>query len=185
MKTQFNENWIYPLVQSGELEIDNLGRVWRVKKRSGAAGGGVRIHPCKKVRAEVMNLRYLQVKAMIGGVRRYAAAHRLVWLHFKGGLPTGITINHINGIKTDNRPENLELATPSEQMIHAKTVLGWKPKGPVGSSNSKTHLSDSDVSIIRARRIGGESFQVLSRDYSISRDAVYQICTRRSWRHIP
>ncbi|MGX2041495.1 DUF5131 family protein [Methylocaldum sp. MU1018] len=35
-----------------------------------------------------------------------------------------MTINHKNGIKTDNRPENLELATCSEQHIHALRVRG-------------------------------------------------------------
>ena len=65
---------------------------------------------------------------MIDKARVNASAHRLVWRHFHGPIPDGMTINHKNGKKQDNRPENLEVMTYAEQTKHAIDVLGYHRK---------------------------------------------------------
>ena len=40
--------------------------------------------------------------------------HRLVWETFKGEIPEGLQIDHINNDRTDNRLKNLQLVTCSE-----------------------------------------------------------------------
>jgi hypothetical protein len=56
--------------------------------------------------------------------------HRLVWMEkHHSFIPDGFEINHINGVKSDNRIENLELVTHTENMNHSVNVLGKrKPK---------------------------------------------------------
>ena len=49
---------------------------------------------------------------------RYMRA-RIVWALANSRYPGTMTIDHINGIKTDDRPENLRTATMSEQRINA------------------------------------------------------------------
>ncbi len=54
-----------------------------------------------------------------GGDRGLFSIHRLVMAIFIGSCPEGKECNHRNGNKTDNRVENLEWITPSENHLHA------------------------------------------------------------------
>lgn len=55
---------------------------------------------------------YCRVALYKNGKTRYFLVHRVVWFTFKGPIPKGLQINHLNEIKTDNRLENLEVCTP-------------------------------------------------------------------------
>lgn len=48
------------------------------------------------------------------------SAHRLVYETFVGPIPQGMVIDHINGIKDDNRLENLRCISQSENAINAQ-----------------------------------------------------------------
>lgn len=54
---------------------------------------------------------YRQIKINKRGYR----AHRLAWLYVYGSFPEFL-IDHLNGIKSDNRIKNLRVATSSENM---------------------------------------------------------------------
>lgn len=51
----------------------------------------------------------------------YIREHRLVWILANGNIPDGFEVHHINGIKTDNRIENLVILSKSD---HAKRHTG-------------------------------------------------------------
>ncbi len=53
------------------------------------------------------------------------SAHRVIWTIFNGPIPRGKLINHINCNPSDNRIENLELASPQQNSRKSKMhVLG-------------------------------------------------------------
>lgn len=57
--------------------------------------------------------------------------HRLVAYMFCKGYKEGLQVNHINGIKTDNRACNLEWVTAKENMQHSVSTL----RNFIGSKN--------------------------------------------------
>lgn len=74
---------------------------------------------------------YHQVGMSKAGVGRQWYVHRLVAMAFLGvpQIPK-MVVNHKNGIKTDNRPKNLEWVSQSDNIRHAirkglQKHIGW------------------------------------------------------------
>lgn len=63
-------------------------------------------------------------------------AHRLVWLYVYGKLPKQC-IDHINGIKTDNRIENLREATHQQNMQNRRSAKKNSKTGFLGVTNKR------------------------------------------------
>ena len=176
----------------GEFEIDSTGRIWRIAKRHGKGvrlGGGYAkgstVSPCKRVRGEYRTRQgYLLVAITVRGRKTVTGAHRIIWAMSNGPIPKGLTINHKNGIKDDNRPSNLETATYSEQRRHALDVLKVKRHRPKGSKHPKTKLSEADVLEIRRMRKEGHMVKGIAIYYNMKPKAISAICCRRTWTHI-
>ena len=185
MKTP-RESEVYASVRNGDMEIDSLGRVWRVRRRTGIGrAGGAISRPCARKRAENDVGEYLHVRCMIDGKRYHTQAGRLVWHHFNGPIPVMLVVNHKNGIKKDNRPENLEIVTYSGNSKHAVHVLKinnhllYQP----GAKNAMAKLSEEDVCVIRRRRSAGEKLLAIAKDYGVAFQTISRIARGNRWGH--
>jgi hypothetical protein len=106
--------------------------------------------------------------------------HRLVATTFIENLENKLTINHINGIKTDNRVENLEWNTNLENKQHAISTGLTDLKG---TNHPRCKLSEKDV--LEIREIGfTQTRTALSKKYGVSRNSILGIINRKYWNHI-
>ena len=78
-----------------------------------------------------INSGYLIVHLHCDNVRHAKLVHRLVAAHFVTGLREGLDVNHINGNKQDNRAENLEWVTRTDNHKHAVKLRLNKQAIPV------------------------------------------------------
>lgn len=81
---------------------------------------------------------YLQVRLCKDGKQTPIRVHRLIAMTFIPNPDNKRCVNHKNGIKTDNRVENLEWVTHSENTIHA--IENKFFTHAIGSSHPKSKL---------------------------------------------
>lgn len=105
--------------------------------------------------------------------------HRLVCELFVPNPENLPIINHINGIKTDNRAVNLEWVTQSDNVIHGLKVLG-NPGSNTGHTGGKSKLSKACIQLKDGINIGTfEGASEAGRRTGISRASIIQVCNNK------
>ena len=103
--------------------------------------------------------------------------HHLVALAFIGTRPYGHQVNHIDGNKKNNKPNNLEYVTCAENILHARAVLGVGIQR--GESNGNSKLGKADIqSIIKDERLQ----RIIAADYGVTQSTISKIKRGASWR---
>lgn len=107
-------------------QASNLGNI-RSKDRIAPLKNSTKFIKGRVLKPETTNGGYMRVILCRDRKEKKFAVHRLVaitWI----GEPDKPQVNHINEDKTDNRPENLEWSTPSENGTHSyKNGLSKRP----------------------------------------------------------
>ena len=104
----------------GLYQASNLGNI-KSLTRSGAKE--------KILKGEMDDSGYIRVVLSKNNIKKKYKIHRLVAMAFIDNTNNYSQINHKNGIKTDNRIENLEWCTPSYNTIHSYIYDLNKTKG--------------------------------------------------------
>lgn len=114
--------------------------------------------------------------------QKHYVIHRLVAKAFIPNPKNKEQINHKNGIKTDNRVENLEWCTQKENASHAlKNGLYNSSKG---EDHYRSKLTKKEVIDIRKKYDLGLSQNEISKIYPVTKKAIGRIVNRETWKHI-
>jgi hypothetical protein len=121
---------------------------------------------------------YLCIDLCYNGKITKHIIHRLVAKVFIDNPENKEQVNHINGVKTDNRVINLEWSTRSENQLHSVRIGLRTTKG---EKNSQSKLSNDDVLHILESK---EKYGILSKKYNVSICTISDIKRGYSWTHI-
>ncbi|MCI0527427.1 MAG: NUMOD4 motif-containing HNH endonuclease, partial [Nitrospira sp.] len=171
MKTK--EEWRV-IIDFPDYAVSSLGRVRRITDHhpNGPHKSGHILKPQKNKDG------YYRVELAVPGRRKgkKVPIARIVATAF---LPSPIGdrkfINHRNGVRTDNRPENLEWCTTRENHMHSIEVLG----NQYGERHGSTKLSKNEVLKIHNLRMAGRGPTQLARWFNVSISSVKAILSRR------
>lgn len=181
-----SESLCLALVALGMFSVDKEGRIWRHRELthgSEIGGSEVQIEPRRADTGKSKEGGYLRVQFTVGKTRYAVAAHRIVWMIANQQMiPPGLEINHKDGIKSNNRPSNLEVTTHSGNTLHALHTLGQMAKRH--SPGAKL----SPVQVVEIRDLCDRkvmSKAAIARHYKVTVKTVRNIANRAKWDNIP
>lgn len=108
----------------GYFEVSNLGNFRSKDRMVKYKQSGMRLYPGKSLKTETIVEGYQRIVLMKEARKKRYMCHRLVAETFVPNPENKPYVNHINGIKSDNRACNLEWVTQSENELHSFRVLG-------------------------------------------------------------
>lgn len=163
----------------GIYRISSLGKVESLDRLMRNASGGLSKFRGKILKSQHTKDGYLCVR-LKKNFKINFTIHRLAALAFIPNPENKDTVNHKNGIKTDNRVENLEWATRSENQHHAFSTGLRSHKG---QKSPTSILTESQAIEIKYGYKDLKQYQI-AKIYNINKNTVSDIRTGKKWRHI-
>lgn len=164
----------------GQYKVSNLGRVKSLKRKLGSG---------RSVSEKILNSSskkktqdgYLMV-ALAGRTFR---VNRLVATAFIPNPDNKPVVNHIDGNKENNKADNLEWTTISENMLHAyrcglKTAM-------IGEENPNAKLTRNQVKAIRSEYVPYSQqygSNALAKKYNVSNVTITNIVNHKTYKNV-
>ena len=122
---------------------------------------------------------YIRVRLFKYGKRKQFLMHRLVAFAFIGKPNSDQQINHINGVKDDNRVENLEWCTIQENIEHS--IKNGLKKCALGEKHGNTKLKNMEVLEINQLLLNGVRQIDIAKKFKTSRGIISNINLGKTW----
>jgi hypothetical protein len=148
-------------------EVSNYGNVKRLDSLVYQSG---KIYKYKgRILKQENNKGYKRVSLSKGKIVKRFQVHRLVAIYFLENIYNKKCVNHINGMKFDNRVENLEWVSYSENERHSYDVL--KKINPIRK------LTNEQANYIKAVGFKGKDGNIkeLANIYGVNVTTIYNI----------
>jgi len=157
--------------------VSNLGNVKSKRLTSMSGYYGERI-----LKPGLSSSGYRFVHLSVRGQAKMFQVHRLVAEHFvERGNEKAVEVNHIDRNKMNNKSENLEWVTHSENQYH------MHENNPNQIKGEKVHFSKLTVAKvieIKKRLRSGELGFRIAKDYGVSKASIYAIKDGKTWKHV-
>lgn len=152
----------------GLYEVSNLGKVKSF----------IRVQT-KILKPSNQKSGYLQVTITKNKTAHYRWVHRLVAEAFLDAVKDKDCVNHKDGNKKNNTPENLEYCTKGENNTHAGT-LNLKP---IGSNHTNSKLSNKQLKEVRdLLNKDNKTHKEIAKMFNVHRSAISRISRNESYK---
>ncbi len=164
-------------------QVSNIGRIRSLNRFLTNDLGIIKNYKGQILKTSINRLGYCVVN--ITGNKKFFIVHRLVARAFIPNPENKPDINHKNCIKNDNRVENLEWATESENILHG--IKNGKQVIIFGEECSFSKLTNSQVIEIknkykpRDKNFSGISF---AKKFNVHPGTISKIIKEISWKQI-
>jgi len=172
------EKWLPVLGYEGFYDVSNMGNVRSVRRiaSNGKSAGG------RILKVNDNGHGYKNVMLCVNYKTKRKYVHRMVLEAFVGECPEGMEARHLNGKRDDNRIENLEWSTHSDNMWDREKHGTLRH----GRLSNLSKLSDHDVFEMRERYATRMyTQQEIAEDYGITQTAVGLIVRGDAWSRSP
>lgn len=185
MSEEAQEEWRPVVGWEGLYEVSSWGNVNTVEHRAPSRGGvGFKTVPGMRRKTQLNRHGYPVVCLRHGKIVQLRTVHRMVVEAFIGPIPDGMNTNHLDGVRSNNRLQNLEICTASENHLHRCRVMG---RGR-GETHNLAILNNEKVIAIRAeyaaRKRNYGACADLGRKYGVSSAVIQSVVTGRNWKHV-
>jgi hypothetical protein len=172
-----SEEWRDVVGYEGLYSVSNLGRVLSHQRSPTAPQGGLILKPWAGD--------YMSVWLCRSGKGKAHAIHQLVAHAFLGPPRPGVEPNHIDGVASNNRLENLEYLTHGGNIQHAVRTGRLKTPSGKGVENGNAKLTEADVREIWALAEKGKlSHREIAERFGVHPTRVWSIHRRKQWTHV-
>ncbi len=161
-----------------EYEVSNFGRVRSIDRYKNGRHGKYLVKG-KELKQTLDKKGYPQVRFRKGETHA-RLVHRIVAKAFIKIIDGCNQVNHKNGLKTDNRVDNLEWVNNSQNQLHAYKN-GLQPSR-AGERNVKAILTDAKVTELKKLYNSGKLIVDISKTENINISIIRDIIYGRTWK---